>query len=45
MSYYNIELEHKEGWVQKNWYLWIVLKTFESPLHSKEMNPVNPKGN
>ena len=41
------ELDHKEGWVLKNWCLWIVVleKTLESPLDSKEFKPVNPKGN
>ena len=41
------ELDHKEGWVPKNWCLWTVVleKTLESPLHSKEIKPVNPKGN
>ena len=41
------ELDHKEGWVLKNWYFQIVVqeKTFESPLDCKEIQPVNPKGN
>ena len=41
------ELDHKEGWVLKNWCLWIVAleKTLESPLDSKEIKPVNLKGN
>ena len=41
------ELNHKEGWVLKNWYFWTVVleKTLESPLDSKEIKPVNPKGN
>ena len=40
------ELDHKESWALKNWCFWIVLeKTFESPLDSKEIKPVNPKGN
>ena len=41
------ELDHKEGWVPKNWCFWIVVlqKTLESPLHSKEIKSVNPKGN
>ena len=38
-------LDHKEGWALKNWYLWIVEKTLESPLDCKEIKPVNPKGN
>ena len=41
------ELDHKEGWVLKKWYFWIMVleKTLESPLDSKEIKPVNPKGN
>ena len=41
------ELDHKEGWVPKNWCFWTVVleKTLESPLDSKEIKPVNPKGN
>ena len=41
------ELDHKEGWALKNWYFWIVMleKTLESPLDSKEIKPVSPKGN
>ena len=41
------ELDHKGGWVLKNWCLWIVVleKTLESPLDSKEIQPVDPKGN
>ena len=41
------ELDHKEGWVPKNWCLQIVVleKTPESPLDCKEIKPVNPKGN
>jgi len=41
------ELDNKEGWVPKNWCFWIVMleKTFDSPLDSKEIKPVNPKGN
>ena len=41
------ELDHKEGWVLKNWCFWIVLleKTLESPLDSKGIKPVNLKGN
>ena len=41
------ELDHKESWVPKNWCFWIVVleKTLESPLDSKEINSVNPKGN
>ena len=41
------ELDHKEGRAPKNWYLWTVVleKTPESFLDSKEIKPVNPKGN
>ena len=41
------ELDHKEGWVPKNWCFQIVVleKTLESPLDGKEIKPVNPKGN
>ena len=41
------ELDHKEAWVPKNWCLWTVTleKIFESPLDSKEIKPVNLKGN
>ena len=41
------ELDHKEGWVLKNWCFQIVVleKTLESPLESKKIKPVNPKGN
>ena len=41
------ELDHKEGWAPKNWCFQIVVlkKTLESPLVSKEIKPVNPKGN
>ena len=41
------ELDYKESWVQKNWCFWTVVleKTLESPLHSKEIQPVHPKGN
>ena len=41
------ELDHKEGWVPKNWHFWNVVleKTLESPCDHKEIKPVNPKGN
>ena len=40
------ELDHKEGWALKNWHFWTVVleKTLESPLDSKEIKSVNPKG-
>ena len=42
-----LELDHKEGWVLKNWCFWTVVleKTLESPLDCKEIKPDNPKGN
>ena len=41
------ELDHKEGWKQKNWCLQTVVleKTLESSLNCKEIKLVNPKGN
>ena len=40
------ELDHRESWVVKNWCFWtVVLKTLESPLDCKEIQPVHPKGN
>ena len=40
-------LDHKESWALKNWCFWSVVleKTLESPLDSKEIQPVNSKGN
>ena len=39
-------LDHKEVWVLKNWCFWTVVleNTFGSPLDSREIKPVNPKG-
>ena len=39
------ELDYKESWMPKNWCFWNVLldKTFQSPLGSKEIQPVHPK--
>ena len=39
------ELDHKEGWAEKNWFFWtkVLEKTLESPLDCKEIKPVNPK--
>ena len=43
---YGCELDHKESWVQKNWCFWsVVLEKTLSPLDSKEIQPVHPKGN
>ena len=41
------ELDCKEDWEPKNWCFQIVVleKTLESPFVSKEIKPVNPKGN
>ena len=41
------ELDNKKDWALKNWCLWTIMleKTLESPLDSKEIKPVNPKGN
>ena len=40
-------LNYKESWAPNNWCFWTVVleKTLESPLHSKEIQPVHPKGN
>ena len=41
------ELDHKEGWALKNWWLQIVVleKILDNLLDIKEIKPVNPKGN
>ena len=41
------ELDQKEGWAPKNSCFWtaVLKKILESPLDSKEIKPVNPKGN
>ena len=41
------ELDHKKSWALKNWLFQMVVlgKTLESPLDSKEIKPINPKGN
>ena len=41
------ELDYKESWALKNWCFWTVVldNTLESPLDSKEFQPVHPKGN
>ena len=41
------ELDHNKSWVPKNWCFWTVVleKTLKSPLDSKEIKLVNPKGN
>ena len=42
-----LELDYKESWAPKNWCFWTVVleKTLDSPLHGKEVQSVNPKGN
>ena len=39
------ELDYKDGWVPKNWCFWTVVleKILESPMDSKEIQPVHPK--
>ena len=39
------ELDCKESWVVKNWCFWtvVLVKTLESPLDCKEIQPVHPK--
>ena len=41
------ELDYKESWAPKNWCFWIVVleKTLQSPLDSKDIQPVHPKEN
>ena len=41
------ELDYKESWAPKNCCFWMVVleKILESPLDSKEIQPVHPKGN
>ena len=41
------ELDYKESWALKNWCFWTVVleTTLESPLDSKEIQPVHPKEN
>ena len=40
------ELDCEESWVPTNWCFWTVVlkKTLESPLDSKKIQPVHPKG-
>ena len=40
------EVDYKESWAPKNWCFWsmVLEKTLESPLNSKEIQPVHPKG-
>ena len=41
-----LELDYKESWGPKNWCFWTVVleKTLETPLDSKEIQRVHPKG-
>ena len=41
------EMHCEESWAQKNWCFWTVVleKNLESPVNSKEIQPVHPKGN
>ena len=41
------DLDYKESWMLKTWCFWTVVleKTLESPLDSKEIQPVHLKGN
>ena len=41
------ESDYRESWALKNWCFWTVVleKTLKSPLDSKEIQPVHPKGN
>ena len=38
-------LDHKESWVMNWWFQTVVMKTLESPLDCKEIQPVHPIGN
>ena len=40
------ELDHKEDWAPKNWCFQtvVLVKTLESPLDTKKIKPVSPKG-
>ena len=44
---YGCDLDYKVSWALKNWCFWTVVleKTLASPLDSKEIQPVHPKGN
>ena len=41
------ELDYKESWALKSWCFWTVVleETLDSPLDSKEIKPIHPKGN
>ena len=42
----DVRFGYKESWAPKNWCFWTVVleKTLESPLDSKEIQPVHPEG-
>ena len=43
---FGLKKKKKKSWAPKNWCFWsVVLKTLESPLDCKEIQPVHPKGN
>ena len=44
---YGCELDYKESWVLKDWFVWTVMlvKTLVSSLDCKEIQSVHPKGN
>ena len=43
----DVKVGLERSWTLKNWCFWTVVleKTSESPLDSKEIQPVHPKGN
>ena len=43
----DVRIALKESWALRNWCFWTVVleNTLESPLDSKEIQPVHPKGN
>ena len=47
VMYLDVRVDYKESWVPKNWCFQTMVpeKTLESPLDSKEIQPVHPKGN
>ena len=48
VTYWMWEVDHKEGWVLKNWCfqtLQVLEKSLENPLDCKEIQSVHPKGN
>ena len=43
----DVRIGHKESWLPKNWCLWTLVleRTFACPLDSREIKPVDTKGN